>query len=142
MQIKRQPEERIYLATPYTCTEYKTLRIRRRIENERFRAVTEVSCLLVEKGIAHFSPITQSHVQKKIAADMGVLFLSDFEFWRSFDLMMLRGCTELYVLRLSGWDTSAGLCVEIKEAKKLGMDISYIDYDTEDQTLTIESRRE
>lgn len=135
---KRQSEERVYLGTPYTCTEYRTLRVRRRIENERFRFVTEVSCLLVERGIAHFSPITQSHVQKKIAADMGVLFLSDFEFWRSFDLMMLRGCTELYVLRLKGWDSSIGLRAEINEAHRLGLPVSFVDYNAEEQTLNIE----
>lgn len=137
MKIKRLPDERIYLGTPYTCTEYKTLRVRRRIENERFRLVTAVSCLLVEMGIAHFSPITQSHIQKKIAADMGILFLSDFEFWRSFDLMMLRGCTQLYVLKLKGWEDSIGLYAEIKEAKRLGLPVLYIAYNEKEQTLDI-----
>ena len=135
---KRQPEERIYLGTPYTCTEYKTLRVKKRIENERFRLVTEVGCLLIEMGIAHFSPITQSHVQKKIAADMGILFLGDFEFWRSFDLMMLRGCTELYVFKTKGWEDSAGLCAEINEAQRLGLPISYVNYNEEEQTLSFE----
>lgn len=135
---KARAEGRIYLAVPYTCQEFKTLRVRRRIENERFRLVTEVSVILVEMGVAHFSPITQSHVQKKIADDMGITFVSDFEFWRRFDLAMLQGCTEMYVLKLPGWKNSVGVMAEIKRAQRLKKPVSYITYDEANQVITID----
>jgi hypothetical protein len=134
---KRKKEERIYLAGPYTCREYTTLRMRRQIENERFRLITQVSILLVERGIAHFSPITQSHIQKKVANDIGITFLRDWEFWESFDLAILRGCTELYIAVLPGWIDSVGVNAETKEAKRLKKPISYVTYNEEEQTITI-----
>ena len=138
---KRKKEERIYLACPYTCQEFKTLRARKRIEYRRFKLITEISCLLVEQGVAHFSPITQSHIQKNVANEMGITFVSDWETWKNFDLMMLRGCTELYVARFPGWENSVGLNAEIKFAERLKMPISWVDYDEEGMKITVERRK-
>lgn len=133
--------ELIYLATPYTCQSHKSLRVRERIEGERFRVVTEVSIILLKRSLVLFSPITQSHIQKQIAIGMGVSLAGDFTFWSKFDLTILSFCTALYVLKIPGWDTSEGVQAEIAEAKRLDIPVSYISYDEEKQTLRIQKPR-
>ena len=139
--MRKKKRELIYLATPYTCQGRKSLAVRERIEEERFRVVTEVSILLFNRGLVLYSPITQSHTQKQIAVGMGVTLGGEFSFWSKFDLAILSFCTDLYVLKVSGWNTSKGVLGEITEARRLGIPISYVLYDEEKQTIRIQKEK-
>lgn len=135
---RKKKRQLIYLATPYTCLGRKSAAVCARIEGERFRIVTEVSILMFKRGLIVYSPITQSHTQKQIAEGMGMSLAGDFSFWSEFDLSILYFCTDLYVLKIPGWDTSDGVQGEVAEAARLGLPISYITYNEEAQTIRIQ----
>ena len=126
-----------YLATPYTCTTSRFLKIRERVQKERFKTVTKVSILLSQRGIINFSPITQSHVQILIAPQIDVELGGGWSFWKTADLLMLSVCSALYVLRELGWIDSVGVQGEMREANRLGLPIYYVDYNKAQQTITI-----
>lgn len=135
---RKKKKQLIYLATPYTCLGRKSAAVCARIEGERFRIVTEVSILMFKRGLIVYSPITQSHTQKQIAEGMGMSLSGDFSFWSAFDLSILSFCTDLYILKIPGWDTSDGVQSEYNEAMKLGLSLSYVLYDEEKQTIRIQ----
>jgi hypothetical protein len=139
--MRKKKRQLIYFATPYTCQGRKSLTVRERIEGERFRVVTEVSILLFKRGLVFYSPITQSHTQKQIAIGMGLTLGGDFSFWSKFDLAILSFCTDLYVLKVSGWDTSEGVLGEMAEARRLRLPISFVLYDEEKQTIRIQKEK-
>ena len=126
-----------YLATPYTYKASSFLGMRKKVERERFKMVTEVSVLLSQQGIINFSPITQSHVQKTIASKMNVKLGGSWSFWKTTDLLMLSVCSALYVLREPGWGVSVGVQGEMKEANRLGLPIYFIDYNRARQTIKV-----
>lgn len=130
----------VYLVTPYTCKEQKGQKVRRRIENERFKIVTEVSVLLIKQGYVVFSPITQSHTQKKIAEKMGISLNGNWAFWREFDLTLLRLCDMVFVLKAPGWTVSDGVTNEIEEAISKNLPVKYITYDKKTQTIKIKEK--
>lgn len=138
----KKKKQLIYLATPYTCLGRKSTVVRKRIEGERFRIVTEVSILMFKRGLIFYSPITQSHSQKQIALGMGFSLEGDWPFWSKFDLSILAFCTDLYILKIPGWDTSEGVQGEWNEAKRLDLSVSYVLYDEEKQTIKIQKDRE
>ena len=138
---RKKKKQLIYLATPYTCLGRKSHAIRERIEGERFRIVTEVSIILFKRGLILYSPITQSHTQKQIAVGMGISLDGDFGFWSKFDLSILGFCTDLYILKIPGWDTSHGVQGEMAKATRLSLPISYVLYDEEKQTIRIQKNR-
>ena len=51
----------------------------------------------------------------------------NWEFWHKFDSEMLRCASEVWVLRLPGWETSAGVKAERAIAHELGIPIKEID---------------
>lgn len=135
---RKKKKQLIYLATPYTCLGRKSAVVRDRIEGERFRIVTEVSILMFKQGLIFYSPITQSHVQRQIAVGMGFSLEGDWLFWSMFDLGVLAFCTDLYILKIPGWNNSHGVQGELDGAIKLGLPVSYILYDEENQTIRIQ----
>ena len=135
---KKKKRQLIYLATPYTCLGRKSLAVRERIEGERFRVVTEVSILMFKRGLILYSPSTQSHTQKHIALGMGFSLEGDWLFWSKFDLSVLSFCTDLYILKVPGWDTSSGVQGEWAEALLLGLPVSWVLYDEEKQTIRVQ----
>lgn len=135
---KKKKKQLIYLATPYTCLGRKSAAVCARIEGERFRIVTEVSILMFKQGLVVYSPITQSHTQKQIAEGMGMSLAGDFSFWATFDLAILNFCTDLYILKIPGWNTSDGVQGEWAEALLLGLPVSWVLYDEEKQTIRIQ----
>lgn len=58
-------------------------------------------------------------------ADVGGL-PTDTSTWSQFCENMLKGCDELHVLMIEGWEKSGGVAAEIEVAKKLGIKIEYI----------------
>lgn len=51
---------------------------------------------------------------------------TDTDTWRTFSETLLKGCDELHVLMLDGWDKSSGVKSEIDSANKLNILIKYI----------------
>jgi hypothetical protein len=58
-------------------------------------------------------------------ADIGGL-PTNTEMWMEYCEKMLNGCDELHVLMLDGWEKSTGVAAEIEIAKRLGIEIKYI----------------
>ena len=104
----------IYLACPYT-DDYPPK------QDERVYEASRVTGMLMELGYTVFSPISYSHSLKPHEPpEYG-------DKWYQFDLDFLRRCNTVAVLRLEGWDTSKGVTLEIKEARRLGRHIIYLD---------------
>ena len=110
----RSEKHLIYLAGPYTH-KHKSVR------NAREKALTTYAAELVKQGKHVWSPITESHQYSKVLG-----LETNWEFWREHDLFMLSKCDELRVLMLDGWKDSVGVSAELKEAKRLGIHISYV----------------
>lgn len=109
--------KRIYLAAPYSADYYAK-------RHERFRMVSRKASELLRDGNLVFSPITHSHY----LAERYNCLISDDE-WRVWYISFLEyWATDLYVLRLCGWDKSKGVSTEIEYAKKKGLPITYVDY--------------
>jgi len=52
---------------------------------------------------------------------------TDTNTWIKFCENMLKGCDELHILKLEGWDKSSGVKMELEEARKLGIVIKFIE---------------
>ena len=107
----------IYLASPYSHPENY-------MKEARFILINRVAAKLMGEGKYIFSPISHTH---PIALE-GKL-PGGWEYWEGYDRCMIGASDELLVLRLPGWETSAGVQAEIKIAESHSMPIKYIDYD-------------
>lgn len=75
---------------------------------------------LLKEGHRIFSPIAHSHP----IALFGLP--KEFDFWSGYAEEMISLCSEVWVLKLNGWDVSVGVQAEIKLAEKLGKPVKYI----------------
>lgn len=105
----------IYLASPYNHAD-------KRVRESRFKEVCRVASVLMGKGLFIFSPISHAHP----IALMGKL-PHGWEYWQKYDRKMLWCCTELWVVKMEGWDYSEGVKGEIEIAQELGIPIVYLD---------------
>lgn len=97
----------IYLAQPYT---HKDSAIR----DARYRAALRIVADYTKMEFLIYSPIVHYH-NVALAYDLPV----EFDFWRTLNFEALKRCNEIWILPLTGWETSAGLRAEIKEAQRL-----------------------
>lgn len=51
---------------------------------------------------------------------------TDTNTWLTFSQTLLKGCDELHVLMVNGWNRSSGVKAEIEAAEKLKIEIKYI----------------
>lgn len=104
----------VYLSAPYSAMPDK---------NELMRAVKYAAgrYMLANKG-AHVVTPLYNHFLLGMFPEMG----SDYEFWKSYSLDLLRRCDKLLVLKLHGWQTSTGVCEEIRVAEELQLPIEYL----------------
>jgi hypothetical protein len=104
----------IYLSIPYTGC-----------ENLSFC----VSCVVLEKliraGNVAISTVVCGHAMRL----QGRVDKSDYGLWIGYDLKILRDCDALIVVKLDGWENSAGVKAEMDEARSLGIPIIYLDPD-------------
>ena len=110
----------IYLASPYSDPD-------RRVMKQRARAnVLAAAHLIHYKGLHLYAPIVHS---PQIAAELDKFGVScyNFEYWRHYDIDILRRCDGLYVLKLDGWDTSIGVAAEIAVALAINLPVTYVD---------------
>ena len=105
----------IYLASPYSDPDPA-------IMEQRFDLVCRKAGELMNAGEVVYSPIAHCH---PIAVRVGLP--RNWEFWHKFDREMLRCASEVRILRLPGWETSAGVKAERDIAHELGIPINEID---------------
>ena len=105
----------IYLAVPYSHPDAA-------VREARFNAVNRVAARLMKEGTHVFSPISHTH---PIASRWNLP--TDWEYWASYDRVMLSNCDKLVVLMLDGWRDSVGVQAEIDIARELGMVIVFIE---------------
>lgn len=109
-------EKRIYLAAPY----YDNFP---EIRQHRYDLITKITAKLMKSGYIIFSPITHSH------------YLAEYYdcpnepmFWSRWYLSFLKHwATNLWVVKLYGWECSKGVLKEIRYAKKYGLHIRYFE---------------
>ena len=97
----------IYLASPYSDRD-STVEAYRYQEAMRFCAEQMTS----RPHIHIFSPIVYGHQMAKQYDLPG-----DAAWWQNFNLKFMNNCSQMWVLKLPGWDTSLGVTAEIEYAR-------------------------
>jgi hypothetical protein len=110
----------LYLAAPYTH-DLPEIRL------ARFEAVTRAAAKLIETGRIVYSPLTMTHPIDLVLAHEGGTLGS--KYWVKFDEAFMEFCSDMIVLRLSGWKLSSGIAREMAFFKEKGRPISFIDPD-------------
>ena len=110
-----------YLGAPYTSPDAQ-------IVGERVDAIDTFLFHALLAGADVFSPITYGHLMC-LRFDLP----RSWDFWKRFDLEMLRRSDALLVLQLPGWAASVGLGAEIQHAQEMQKPIEYIDPSEADQ---------
>ncbi len=106
----------VYLACPYSHDDAS-------VREMRFHAANvTASELMMGREEIVFSPVSHSH---PIAEDVGLP--GDWQWWEKYDRAFLSVSSKLYVLQISGWNTSTGVVNEIKMAQEMGIPIEYLD---------------
>jgi hypothetical protein len=106
-------DELVYLSAPYSHADDAVC-------ERRFWEISWVAAQLMRKGIKVFSPISHTHPIAQAGGLPG-----DWNFWREYDLSMLRRCKRMVVLMAEGWKKSKGLQAEIKFAGEMGIPVDY-----------------
>ncbi len=107
-------KELIYLACPYR---HENLLI----QKKRCAAAAYITKELFAQGRQVFSPLTHNDLFARLHPEI------PREQWLKFDLTILSHCTILMILKLEGWERSAGVQREIAFAKERGLIIEEID---------------
>ena len=117
----RDPSRRVYLAAPYSSDSAS-------VRGWRAGAAGKVAMELILRGHLVYSPISHGHA---LALQAGCSAPADFAFWRAHCLSFVRLWAELLaVLQLRGWEESAGVKAEIAEARRLGLPVVMLEFDT------------
>ena len=107
----------IYLASPYGHDKPAKLR------QQRYEAALVVEAAMMRDGLMVYSPIAHRH-----PGAVRELYPLGWEYWKSFDSLIITRCDEVHVLRLTGWESSIGVKAEIDLAKCLDKRVVYILY--------------
>lgn len=94
----------IYLASPYTHLDFT-------IMTQRFEATEAFVARAIARERPIFSPIVHCHALAQ-KFDMP----PEFKFWKNYNLAMLKAASELWILKLEGWNKSEGVQGEIAYA--------------------------
>lgn len=105
----------IYLASPYSDPS-PDVRQRRYEQVIEFAARAALMGHCVQSPIAHWHPIAVRH-------DLP----TDAEFWKFTNAQLIRRCSELWVLKLSGWEQSVGVGWELGMAAACFIPIRYVE---------------
>ena len=88
---------------------------------KRHAAVSECFTNLVLAGLIVYCPITMTH-PIDIKRNLGG------EFWYEFDKPFLQFASQLFILKLPGWEESKGVQAEIKTALARKIPITYLEF--------------
>lgn len=112
----------IYLAAPYSTgltpgmDSHEAMRL-------RASEINKAAAQLMESGAIVYSPISHGvSLEPHVSPDN----LKDHHFWMNHCFGMLDRSSEMYVLKLPGWDKSKGVAMEISRARLRGIPVSYI----------------
>ena len=72
------------------------------------------------------SPIVHSH---HLHTECGLG--GDWETWAALDHALIDACSEVVVLLIDGWKTSAGVAAEVEYARSIGLTVYYYNPETE-----------
>lgn len=82
----------------------------------------QIAAALFRAGVVVYSPIAHTHA----IAKTGGLELG-FEQWAAFDEAMIAASDGMIVVKMDGWQDSAGIAAEIVICKRLGKPVQYMD---------------
>lgn len=105
----------IYLASPYSHDSA-------RIMEERYRNAAAFTSRMMRAGHVIFSPIVYGHQLAEAQS-----LPTDAQWWKEFNETIIRACSDMWVLRLAGWEYSKGVQMEIALANELNMPLYYKD---------------
>jgi hypothetical protein len=114
----------VYLAGPYTAKGEQALTdLRRQLtQGARFNMLTKFAAQIMAAELLVYSPITHSHPMTLHEALPGT-----WAYWERMDREMLSICSELWIMKLDGWEDSEGLQHEIAIANEWRKPIAFID---------------
>ena len=126
----------IYLAGPYTAKgEQAETDLRKQLtQGARFNMLTKFAAQIMAAELLVYSPITHSHPMTLHEALPGT-----WAYWERMDREMLSICSELWIMKLDGWEDSEGLQHEIAIANRCEMPVVYIEPSREHVADTIEA---
>lgn len=105
----------LYLASPYSHPD-ETIR------HTRFMIAEQVCAKLMRERHWVHSPIVHCHELSKKYGLPG-----DFEYWKDYNISMIRRCDEFWVLAIPGWEESKGLNVELDFARSAFIPVTFCD---------------
>jgi hypothetical protein len=117
----------IYLCGPYSHEDLSVI-------EDRHMEHCGAAWWLMNQGYTVFSPIAHSHAIGAISGRP-----TDNTIWLKQDLAVLPFCRMLVLLKLMGWERSAGTRAEIEYAKSLGTELKTMHCGTHDGLYFIES---
>lgn len=122
-------EPLLYIASPLSHPEPAVMAWRR----EQARDFTG---RLIQAGFRAFCPVVYTAEMQECCPELRSLeFDPEGLFWYRFDLDFLRRANGLVLLRLPGWEGSAGMELERRWAEAWGMPVYEVDSDLDPDTL-------
>ncbi len=116
----------IYLACPYTALRddgsYDDV-----LMQERHRAVLTCFESLLSAGLVVFCPIAMTHQADCLHSGLTGNRFSP-KFWYEFDKPFIQHASQLFILKLPGWEKSEGMQEEIKTAIVRKIPIVYLEF--------------
>ncbi|MEK9722114.1 MAG: DUF1937 family protein [Rhodospirillaceae bacterium] len=89
---------------------------------QRYRAAVHFVGWAALEGLIVFSSIVHSHIPATSWS-----LPTDHGFWLKINMAMLRAASALHVLALDGWEQSAGVAAELREAGRLGLPVKFFE---------------
>jgi hypothetical protein len=105
----------IYLAAPYTDPNPDVC-------EQRMAQFCIVDAHLCKQGLITVSPLSKHWMKYHTNIPL------TWDFWKTYSEKLMEKCDALYVIMLDGWDVSEGVLAEIELAKKMSLEIKYLDY--------------
>ena len=104
----------IYLAAPYTHSE-------RDVVEQRIAMFATIDAKLCADGLYTVSPLSKHWIKNYTFIPL------TWSFWQDYSKKLMEKCDALYVIMLPGWEESEGVQGEIELAKKMSLEIKYLD---------------
>lgn len=105
--------KKIFVAIPYNGTTE---------EKEHRLKILSIYCIsLFKDNQSPISPLLMGLMMVKEGN-----LPTDSETWKIYSETLLKGCDELHILMVNGWENSIGIKYEIEEANKLNIKTHYI----------------
>lgn len=107
----------VYVASPYSHPEA-------RVREKRHQLVRDWinRAMAADHGAIYYSPIAHHHM---CAVQWGLP--TEYDFWRERDEFMIGLSNRVVVLKLLGWEESAGIAAEVAYAEQIGAPVEYRD---------------